>query len=82
MPGSQSSDAYSSQENDGKKPFPLVSGTSKLFFLTLYYVLELNKSKSIIERICCFKINPESYTPNNVQCGTLILLHLIPFSHS
>lgn len=31
----QNPDAYSSQENDGKKLLPLVSDTSKLFFLTL-----------------------------------------------
>lgn len=35
MPGSQNPDACNSQENDGKKLFPLVPGTSKLFFLTL-----------------------------------------------
>lgn len=82
MTWSQDPDAYCSQENDGKKLLPSVSGTSKMSFLTLYYVLELNKSKPIIERICCFKINPKSYTPNNVECGTLILLYFIPFSHS
>lgn len=82
MTGSQNPDAYSSQESDGKKLFPLVSSTSKLFFLTLYYVLEPSKSKPILERICCFEINPKYYTPNNVRCGILILLHLIPFSQS
>lgn len=82
MTWSQKPNAYSSQENEGKKLLPLVSGTSKLFFLTLYYVLELNKSKLILGRVCCFKRNPKSYAPNNVECGTWILLHLIPFSHS
>lgn len=79
---SQNPDAYGSQENDGKKLLSLVSGASKLFFLTLYCVLELSKSKPVLERIYCFKKNPKSYTPNNVQRGTLILLHLIPLSHS
>lgn len=61
---SQNPDAYGSQENDGKKLLPLVSGASKLFFLTLYCVLELSKSKPVLERIYCFKKNPKSYTPN------------------
>lgn len=51
MTWSQNPDAYSSQENDGKKLLPLVAGASKLFILTLYYVLELNKSKPVLEKI-------------------------------
>lgn len=72
---------YGSQEEDGKKLLPSVSGTSKLFFSTLYYVLEQNKSKPILERIHSFKINLKCYTPNNVESSILTLLHLIPFSH-
>lgn len=37
MSRSQNADAYGSQEEDGKKLLPSVSGTSKLFFSTLCY---------------------------------------------
>ena len=78
---SQHPDVRGSQEGDGKKLLPSVSGASKPFLSTLCGVLEQNKSKPILERVHCFKINLECYTPSSAGCSILTLLHLISFSH-